>query len=195
MADADVDVGQLSASQRDALEQYTQVTNQDLAAAVPLLQRSQWNVQIAIAKFFDGEGPDPVAEAMTAQEIPRTSARHESLQESLMAPSSGRPSRSSRRDRTDAAPRIVPQQPLYAFVECFDVAPEQEQEQKQAGQGRPDGYEHKYTFRIVSTLPRVVYEPSTTDTMGDKIGKSGNLIVEDMSLGSDETGEAGQEDE
>lgn len=46
MADADVDVGQLSASQRDALEQYTQVTNQGLAAAVPLLQRSQWNVQV-----------------------------------------------------------------------------------------------------------------------------------------------------
>lgn len=89
----------------------------------------------------------------------------------------------------------APVEELYAFVECFDVAPEQEQEQKQAGQGRPDGYEHKYTFRIVSTLPRVVYEPSTTDTMGDKIGKSGNLIVEDMSLGSDETGEAGQEDE
>lgn len=69
---------------------------------------------------------------------------------------------------------------LYAFVECFDVA------QEQAGEARPDGYEHEYTFRIVSTLPRVVYEPSTTDTMGDKIGKSGNLIVEEAVL---ETGQ------
>ncbi|KAM4061216.1 UBA-like domain-containing protein [Hirsutella rhossiliensis] len=110
MADADAE-GQLSASQQEALEQYIQVTNQDAAAAVPLLQRSQWNVQIAIAKFFDGEGPDPVAEAMSAQQAPQTAARHENLQESLMA-SSAWPSPSSRRDRTDPAPRIVPQQPV-----------------------------------------------------------------------------------
>ncbi|KAF3802297.1 hypothetical protein GCG54_00012545 [Colletotrichum gloeosporioides] len=102
----DIDVGQLSASEQEALQQYTQVTNQELKDAIPLLRRSQWNVQIAIAKFFDGEGPDPVAEAM-AQEIPRTAARHENLQESLMA-SSGRP-QPPRRDRPDPAPRIVPQ--------------------------------------------------------------------------------------
>ncbi|EFQ29472.1 UBX domain-containing protein [Colletotrichum graminicola] len=101
----DLDLGQLSTSQQEALQQYTSVTNQDLKDAIPLLQRSQWNVQIAIAKFFDGEGPDPVAEAM-AQEIPRTTARHENLQESLHA-SAGRP-QAPRRDRPDPAPRIVP---------------------------------------------------------------------------------------
>ena len=66
--------------------------------------------QIAIAKFFDGEGPDPVAEAMAAQEIPRIAARHENLQESLLA--GGRSSTSSRRPQTDPAPRIVPSQPV-----------------------------------------------------------------------------------
>ncbi|KAK1518861.1 UBX domain-containing protein [Colletotrichum costaricense] len=102
----DVDLGQLSASQQESLQQYTSVTNQELKDAIPLLQRSQWNVQIAIAKFFDGEGPDPVAEAM-AQDIPRTEARHENLQESLLA-SAARPP-APRRDRPDPAPRIVPQ--------------------------------------------------------------------------------------
>ncbi|KAJ0166774.1 UBX domain-containing protein 10 [Colletotrichum tanaceti] len=100
----DLDLGRLSASQQEALQQYTSVTNQDLQDAVPLLQRSQWN--IAIAKFFDGEGPDPVAEAMV-QDIPRTTARHENLQESLHA-SAGR-QQAPRRDRPDPAPRVVPQ--------------------------------------------------------------------------------------
>ncbi|KAI1865165.1 hypothetical protein JX265_008212 [Neoarthrinium moseri] len=107
--DTGVDVGQLSADQQAALEQYTAVTAQDIKDAVPLLQRSQWNVQIAIAKFFDGEGPDPVAEAMAAQDaIPApTAARHENLQESLLADSSpfGQP---IRRDRPNPAPRVVP---------------------------------------------------------------------------------------
>ncbi|KAF4119876.1 FAS-associated factor 2 [Geosmithia morbida] len=107
---ADVDIEQLSPTQREALEQYMQVTNQEVKDAVPLLERSQWNVQIGIAKFFDGEGPDPVAEAMSAREIPRAAARHENLQESLWE-AAAQPSRTSRRDRTDAAPRIVPRQP------------------------------------------------------------------------------------
>ncbi|GJN81958.1 hypothetical protein PLIIFM63780_005494 [Purpureocillium lilacinum] len=110
MADAGDDVGQLSPSQQEALQQYIGVTDQEVKDAIPLLQRSQWNVQIAIAKFFDGEGPDPVAEAMAAQDIPRTVARHENLQESLMA-SSDR-SILGRRNQTDPAPRIVPQQPV-----------------------------------------------------------------------------------
>ncbi|QUC21830.1 uncharacterized protein UV8b_06071 [Ustilaginoidea virens] len=111
MADASDDVGQLSPTQQQALQQYIQVTDQDVESAVPLLERSQWNVQIAIAKFFDGEGPDLVAEAMAAQDIPRTTARHENLQQSLLA-SEGFASIPQRRNRTDPAPRIVPQQPV-----------------------------------------------------------------------------------
>lgn len=103
-----VDISQLSPEQRSALEQYTQVTAQDIKDAVPLLERSQWNVQIAISKFFDGEGPDPVAEAMAAQDhIPQQAPRHENLQESLAA---SRPyGRPLPRARPDPAPRIVPQ--------------------------------------------------------------------------------------
>ncbi|XXH05767.1 PAB-dependent poly(A)-specific ribonuclease subunit 3 [Hypoxylon texense] len=110
-SNGDVDISQLSPEQQSALEQYTQVTAQDIKDAVPLLQRSQWNVQIAVAKFFDGEGPDLVAEAMAAQnDIPRQPARHENLQESLASsrPFGGRP---LRRARPDPAPRIVPQPP------------------------------------------------------------------------------------
>lgn len=126
MADNETDLGQLSSTEQDALQQYLAVTNQEVAEAIPLLQRSQWNVQvrisvpdvnatntadlaqIAIAKFFDGEGPDPLAEAIAADNIPRTSARHENLQASLLA--SEFSSRTVRRETTDPAPRIVPQQ-------------------------------------------------------------------------------------
>ncbi|KAI1187808.1 UBX domain-containing protein [Nemania serpens] len=101
--DAGIDISRLSAEQQAALEQYTQVTAQDAKDAVALLERSQWNVQIAIAKFFDGEGPDPVAEAVAAQ-----AQRHENLQESLEA-SSGTYGRPRPRERPDPAPRIVPQ--------------------------------------------------------------------------------------
>lgn len=73
-------------------------------------QRGLTCVQIAIAKFFDGEGPDPVAEAIAAQDIPRMTARHENLQESLLA--EGFSPRPERRQQTDLAPRIVPQQPI-----------------------------------------------------------------------------------
>ncbi|RDW80234.1 hypothetical protein BP6252_04872 [Coleophoma cylindrospora] len=107
MASANMDVSQLSESQQLALQQYMSVTDQDVAAAIPLLQRSQWNVEIAIAKFFDGEGPDLIAEALAAQNAPPPrAARQENLQQSLFD-GSIRSSRS--RSPPDAAPRIVPQ--------------------------------------------------------------------------------------
>ncbi|CZT12366.1 hypothetical protein WAI453_001740 [Rhynchosporium graminicola] len=107
MATPATDISELSESQQLALEQYTAVTDQDVAAAIPLLQRSQWNVQIAIAKFFDGEGPDPVEEARAAQNAPPPRApRQENLQQSLLQGSS----RALRSDpQNDAAPRVVPQ--------------------------------------------------------------------------------------
>ncbi|KAG4437490.1 hypothetical protein IFR05_007045 [Cadophora sp. M221] len=107
MATPGTDISELSESQQLALQQYTAVTDQDVAAAIPLLRRSQWNVQIAIAKFFDGEGPDPVAEARAAQNVPPPRApRQENLQHSLLQGSS-RALRSE--PQPDAAPRIVPQ--------------------------------------------------------------------------------------
>ncbi|KAI1108849.1 UBX domain-containing protein [Nemania sp. NC0429] len=107
-SDAGIDMSRLSTDQREALEQYTQVTAQDAKEAVALLDRSQWNVQIAIAKFFDGEGPDPVAEAVAAQNRQQQQLRHENLQESLEA-SLGLNGRPRPRERPDPAPRIVPQ--------------------------------------------------------------------------------------
>ena len=47
MASLDLDIGQLDDAQRESLQSYTSVTNQELSAAVPLLQRSQWNVQVS----------------------------------------------------------------------------------------------------------------------------------------------------
>ena len=52
MANTDVDVGQLDESQQEALQTYTSVTDQELSAAIPLLQRSQWNVQVSCRKWY-----------------------------------------------------------------------------------------------------------------------------------------------
>ncbi|KAL8692367.1 MAG: hypothetical protein Q9218_002586 [Villophora microphyllina] len=108
MAGQDVDPSQLSESQQEALGTYTAVTNQEPAAAIQLLERSQWNVQIAIAKFFDGEGPDPVEEARASLASSPPPSSQASRQEVLMNGFS-RPSRPQTRSRLDPAPRIVPQ--------------------------------------------------------------------------------------
>ncbi|KKA26360.1 hypothetical protein TD95_003839 [Thielaviopsis punctulata] len=99
------DSHQLSAEQQDLLSQYVAVTNQEVADAIPLLERSQWNLQIAISKFFDGEGPDPVAEAMAAQAA-APNVHTENLQDSFfdIPPPTRRP-------QTEPAPRVVPQRP------------------------------------------------------------------------------------
>ncbi|OBT90174.1 hypothetical protein VE02_00927 [Pseudogymnoascus sp. 03VT05] len=103
----EVDIGQLSQSQQEALQQYTAVTDQEVQAAIPVLQRAQWNVQLAVSRFFDGDSGqvDPLADAIAAAQNappPTRSGRHENLQESLLRG----PSAST---RPDAAPRIVPQ--------------------------------------------------------------------------------------
>ncbi|RMZ74860.1 hypothetical protein DV737_g5671, partial [Chaetothyriales sp. CBS 132003] len=96
------DIAALSASQQEALQTYIAVTDQDAIAAIPLLQRSEWNVQIAIARFFDGEpATDPLAEARAS--LPTASSRQTvNLQhESLLAASSGPLSSSPRQDRVE----------------------------------------------------------------------------------------------
>ncbi|OCL10175.1 UBX-domain-containing protein [Glonium stellatum] len=106
MADSDVDIAQLTADQQLALQQFTAVTNQELEAAVPLLRRCQWNVQIAIARFFDGEPADPVAEASPSIPPPQDRRHQETLLNGLST--SSRSSTSSGRP-FEPAPRIVPQ--------------------------------------------------------------------------------------
>ena len=80
-------------------------------------------------------------------------------------------------------PQDAPMEELYAFVECYDV---EESEGSVKDMAKPADYEHEYRFRIASTIPREVYEPSTTATMGQKIGRSGNLIVEEVTGETDE---------
>jgi FAS-associated factor 2 len=45
----EVDLEQLSARQREALQSYTDVTGQEVKDAIALLQRSEWNVQVCAA--------------------------------------------------------------------------------------------------------------------------------------------------
>ena len=49
---------QLSEIQQLALETLTSVTNQEPSEAIPLLQRSEWNVQVSTGHLF---GQDPKA--------------------------------------------------------------------------------------------------------------------------------------
>lgn len=105
MSSPSIDISQLNEVQQTALQTYTSVTDQEPLAAIPVLQRAEWNVQIAIARFFDGEPTsDPLAEARAA--LPSTSARHTTnLQyESLLAAS--RPT-SPRRPPSETVERIA----------------------------------------------------------------------------------------
>lgn len=64
---------------------------------------------------------------------------------------------------------------LYAFVECYDTLSSSSTSSKVT---EPEDYEHVYRFRLVSPMPRMVYELAGGDTIGSKIGRSGNLLVE-----------------
>ncbi|TKX22824.1 UBX domain-containing protein 2 [Elsinoe australis] len=104
MTDPSIDLSSLNQEQQLALQQFTSVTDQDVGAAVALLQRCQWNAQIAITRFFDGdtETVDVAAEAQR-QAPPPIERRHENLQDSLDAGAFRRPTR-----QFDPAPRVVP---------------------------------------------------------------------------------------
>lgn len=106
MAD-EVDIAALTEDQQLALQQFTAVTDQELKDAVPILQRCQWNVQIAIARFFDGEpAEDPIA-AAAAQPAPQDIRRQETLMNNFGTSRSS--SSSGTRPRIEPAPRVVPQ--------------------------------------------------------------------------------------
>ncbi|BDD57377.1 hypothetical protein MPDQ_005500 [Monascus purpureus] len=112
MSSPELDVAQLSDSERSALDTYTAVTGQELSQAIPLLRRSQWNVQIAVSKFFDGEGPDPVEEARAALHSPPQPTRR--TQNLVMEDTSANILRATH--AIEPAPRIVTQpedQPVF----------------------------------------------------------------------------------
>ncbi|MCJ1465694.1 hypothetical protein MMC07_004313 [Pseudocyphellaria aurata] len=107
MASAAPDSSGLSESQQLALATVASVTNQEPSDAIPLLRRSEWNVQIAIAKFFDGEAPNPVEEARAALVSPPPSTQP-AHRETLLNGLSSFP-REAGVPRGQPAPRIVPQ--------------------------------------------------------------------------------------
>ena len=72
---------------------------------------------------------------------------------------------------------------LYAFVECEKILATG----STSPTNKPDAYQHTYDFRLVSPMPRVVYGVDDEGTIGIKIGKSANLIVESIaSMDEDE---------
>jgi len=65
---------------------------------------------------------------------------------------------------------------LYAFVECYDLLKDASKKLTE----KPEGYEHHYRFQISSVMPRETFEPSSAVTIGEKMGRGGSLVVEDM---------------
>jgi FAS-associated factor 2 len=85
---------------------------------------------------------------------------------------------------------------LYAFVECFDLTADPSSEEvdvEKKDTEKPEGYKHEYAFRIASLMPRVVYEPDEDATLGERIGRSGNLIVESIAVQDDDDEDENEE--
>ncbi|KAF2150772.1 hypothetical protein K461DRAFT_323147 [Myriangium duriaei CBS 260.36] len=103
MTDSSVDLSSLSPDQQSALQQYTSVTAQDIEAAVSLLRRCEWNVQIAITRFFDGDTDIVDVAAEAARQPPPAERRVENIQDSFDVQAF-----SGRRRGLEPAPRVVP---------------------------------------------------------------------------------------
>ena len=63
---------------------------------------------------------------------------------------------------------------LYAFVECYDLLGSPDK----LAETQPEDYKYSYSFRLVSPMPRNVYDVESGGTIGSRIGMSGNLLVE-----------------
>jgi FAS-associated factor 2 len=75
---------------------------------------------------------------------------------------------------------------LYAFVECYDVLQEAGTDTSEKTiVAEPEGFDHQYGFRLVSPMPRVVYEVDA-GVAREKIGRGGTLLVEPIDEESDE---------
>ena len=77
---------------------------------------------------------------------------------------------------------------VYAFIECYDVLNDVS---KEGDVEEPEGFEHKYNFRLVSPMPRNVFGLEKGGSVGERIGRGGgNLIVE--SIAEEEEEEAAE---
>lgn len=74
---------------------------------------------------------------------------------------------------------------LYAFVDCYEFLQDGSTAQGE-DVSEPEGYKHEFDFRLVQTLPRVVYGVEDGGTIGERVGRSGNLIVEPIKDDEDE---------
>ncbi|KAK4899759.1 UBX domain-containing protein 10 [Elasticomyces elasticus] len=88
---------------------------------------------------------------------------------------------------------------LYAFVECYDLLHGEEGEEEEVTEEKsaeqPEGYEHVYKFRLVSPMPREVYDLEKGGRIRERIGRSGNLIVERVVAEDDEDEDDEDEEE
>jgi FAS-associated factor 2 len=71
----------------------------------------------------------------------------------------------------------LPVEEVYALVECWPLLSDPSQSLGKEAR-RPEGYEHVYAFRLVSPMPRVVLAVEDAGSIGERIGRSANLIVE-----------------
>ena len=77
----------------------------------------------------------------------------------------------------------APLEALNAFVECNNILRSAEDS---VPASKPEGYQHEFGFRLVSPMPRTVYDFSSNQTIGECIGRSGNIIVESTDGDDDE---------
>ncbi len=75
---------------------------------------------------------------------------------------------------------------LYAFVECYEVLDTDVGSAASAVTEQPKDYEHTFGFRLVSPMPRTVFELESGGTVKEKIGRSANLIVEPIAEDEDD---------
>lgn len=92
--------------------------------------------------------------------------------------------------RFDATTRT---EELYAFVECHSLLQSKPDSPLQTA-SKPRDYLHEYKFRLVSPMPRAVYAPEDEGTIGRRIGRSANLIVEPIGQDDDEEAESDSTD-
>lgn len=129
--------------------------------AADLQQWKRWRAQSLLLSFSSAELDDAAAA--------------EAIRISIRLPSGERVIRKFRAD--------ADLEEVYAFVECYEIITQKEEEQegeeKEEEQvSEPAGFVHKYGFRLVSPMPRTVYEVEAGGSVRDRIGRGGNLVVE-----------------
>lgn len=78
-------------------------------------------------------------------------------------------------------------QELYAYVDCYALVQEESEELEKSGDsetsadGEEADYQHVFDFRLITPLPRQVFDPGDVRSLSKVIGRSGNLIVESTS--------------